>query len=41
MTLSFTLVAKRAVTNPFLQLSSYTGGHGQRTWTIGFTAPTA
>ena len=39
VTLSYTLVAKRAVTNPFLQLSSYTAGTASTTWSIGFTAP--
>jgi hypothetical protein len=39
VTLSYSLVAKRAVTNPFLQLSSYTAGAASTTWSIGFTAP--
>ena len=39
VTLGYTLVAKRAVTNPFLQLSKYTAGTANTTWSIGFTAP--
>ncbi len=39
VTLSYSLVAKRAVTNPFLQLSKYTAGAASTTWSIGFTAP--
>jgi hypothetical protein len=37
--LSYTLAAKRAVSNPFLQLSSYTAGASGVTWSVGFTAP--
>jgi hypothetical protein len=37
--LGYTLAAKRAVTNPFLQLSSYTAGASGVTWSVGFTAP--
>ena len=39
VTLSYSLTAKRAVTNKFLQLSSYTAGKPNVTWSVGFTAP--
>jgi hypothetical protein len=39
VTLSYSLKAKRAVTNKFLQLSSYTAGASNVTWSVGFTAP--
>jgi hypothetical protein len=39
VTLSYSLVAKRAVTNKFLQLSSYTARASNVTWSVGFTAP--
>jgi hypothetical protein len=39
VTLSYSLQAKESVTNPFLQLSSYTASAADVTWTVGFTAP--
>lgn len=39
VTLTYSLVAKTAITNPFLQLSNYTAGASGVRWTIGFTAP--
>jgi len=39
VTLSYSLKAEESVTNPFLQLSSYTGSAANVTWTVGFTAP--
>jgi hypothetical protein len=39
VTLTYSLVAKTSVTNPFLQLSNYTAGASGVDWTIGFTAP--
>ncbi len=39
VTLSYSLTAKRAVTNKFLQLSSYAAGASNVTWSVGFTAP--
>ncbi|HEY1914108.1 MAG TPA: hypothetical protein VGH27_00885 [Streptosporangiaceae bacterium] len=39
VTLTYSLVAKTAVTNPFLQLSNYTAGASGADWAIGFTAP--
>jgi hypothetical protein len=39
VTLSYSLVAKKSVSNPFLQLSSYTANAADVTWSVGFVAP--
>lgn len=39
VTLAYSLQAKRSVSNPFLQLSSYTAGASGVNWSIGFVAP--
>jgi hypothetical protein len=39
VTLSYSLAAKRSVSNPFLQLSSYTAKAADVTWSVGFVAP--
>jgi hypothetical protein len=39
VTLGYSLVAKRSVSDPFLQLSSYTAKASGVTWSVGFVAP--
>jgi hypothetical protein len=39
VTLTYSLVAKRSITDPFLQLSSYTPSATGVTWAVGFVAP--
>jgi hypothetical protein len=39
VTLAYSLQAKRSVSDPFLQLSSYTAGASGVNWSIGFIAP--
>jgi hypothetical protein len=39
VTLSYSLDAKRSITHPFLQLSSYTAKAADVTWSVGFVAP--